>query len=94
MTPCDHYHSRIVQTMTTEWAYHVNKVETLVDDLQVLRTPISYHHAITMDKNKTIQLSQALNYICDENNKMAIRRNKYFMLKEMLCSALECGRRA
>ena len=37
-----------------------------------------------MDRNKTIQLHKTLNYIQEENNKMTIQRNKYFMLKELL----------
>ena len=37
-----------------------------------------------MDRNKTIQLHKTLNYIQEENNKMTIQRNKYFILKELL----------
>lgn len=36
-----------------------------------------------------IQLRKALNYIREENNKMAIRRNKYFMLKELFHTTTE-----
>ena len=42
-----------------------------------------------MDRNKTIQLHKTLNYIQEENNKMTIQRNKYFMLKELLHTTSE-----
>lgn len=74
--------------MTVEWDYCVNKLGTLVDDLQVLGAPIPCRCATTMDRNEIIQLRKALNYIWEKNNKMAIQRNRYFMLKELLYTTL------
>ena len=45
-----------------------------------------------MDRNETIQLCKTLNCIREENDRMTIWRNRYFILKELLHTATECGK--
>lgn len=93
ITPCDRNNDHIIQTIKREWDYHVNESEILVDDLQVLGALIPCRRAVTMHRNGMLEFCKALNCIREENNRMAIQRNKYFMLKELLSSVAECGRR-
>ena len=45
-----------------------------------------------MDRNRTIQLHKTLNCIREENSKMTIQRNKYFMLKGLFHTATKCAK--
>ena len=92
MTPCDCCNNKIVQTMTIEREHHINEGDTLINDLQVPRAPIQHRRMRTMDRNGTIQLCQALNYIHEENNRMTIQRNRYSMRKELFCTTSEHGK--
>ena len=75
--------------MIREWEYQVNEAKMLVEDFQVLGAPVPCCYEKMIDMNGTIQLCKTLNCIWEENNRMAIRRNRYFMLKELLHTTSE-----
>ena len=77
--------------MIREWEYQVNEAEMLVEDFLVLGALVPCCYAKMIDRNGTIQLCKKLNCIREENNRMAIRRNRYFMLKELFHTARKCG---
>ena len=66
--------------MIREWEYQVNEAEMLVEDFQVLGAPVPCCYAKMIDRNGTIQLCKTLNCIREENNRMAIQRNRYFIM--------------
>lgn len=79
----------IVTIMHKEWNYRVNQTETLVNDLTHLGAPLPKHHSTSMHCNNKMELRRAINMIREENNQMAIRRNRYYMLCEVHRQAKE-----
>ena len=91
MMLCNCYNDHRLETMIRELEYQVNEAKMLVEDFQVLGAPVPCCYAKMIDMNGTIQLCKTLNCIQEENNRMAIRRNRYFMLKELFHTARKCG---
>ena len=70
----------IVTIMHKEWNYRVNRTETLVNDLTHLGSPLPKRHSTSMHCNNKMELHREINMIQEENNRMGIRYNRYYML--------------
>lgn len=81
MTRHDPYNDVIVHVMQQEWTLRVNQAEVLREDLRFLGSPIPKRHAITFPCNSNSNLHKAINMIREENNRMAIRRDRYYMFR-------------
>ena len=88
-SPRDPLSEEIVTIMHKEWKYRVNQTETLVNDLTHLGAPLPKRHTTLMHCNNKMELHQAINMTREENNRMEIRHNRYYMLCEVHRQAKE-----
>ena len=64
-----------------EWAFRVNEAEIVVEQLRELGAPIVRRLALSMQRNNRSEYERAVKRIREENNRMFIRRSRYYMLK-------------
>ena len=92
MTPCDPYSDVIVHTMQWEWTFRVNQAEVLREDLRFLRSLIPKRHVMAFLLNTNSNQRKTINMIRQENNRMAIRCDRYYMLQNFRQIVEETGK--
>ena len=92
MTRHDPYNDVIVHVMQQEWTLRVNQAEVLREDLRFLGSPTPKRHAITFPWNTNSNLRKTINMIREENNRMTIRYDSYYMLQNFRQIAEEIGK--
>ena len=70
----------------------VEESTILVQQLNVLSVHVPRRKSLSAHQYDQISLSEALNKIREENNKMAIRKNRVIMLEEARNKALANGK--
>ena len=75
-----------------EWAFRVNEAEIVVEQLWELGAPIVRRLALSMQRNNHTEYERAVKRIREENNRMFIRRSRYYMLKLANNQASSMGR--
>ena len=85
--PDDYRHLRLSDPkeyyagLRREWVYRVNEAEVLVNQLRELGSRTVRRIAAAMERKNRFQYENALRCIREENNRMSLRRSRYYMLK-------------
>ena len=64
-----------------EWAFRVNESNVIVAQLCDLGAPIVRHLSLSMQRRNRSEYEFAVNRIREENNRMCIRRSRYYLLQ-------------
>lgn len=64
-----------------EWAFRLEEQEGLYNDLQELSSPVPHRRAIQMRRENKLDYERAVKRIRRENNRMLLRRCRYYMLQ-------------
>ena len=75
-----------------EWAFRVNEAEIVVEQLRELGAPIVRRLALSMQRNNRSEYERAVKRIREENNRMFIRRTRFYILKLATNQANAMGR--
>ena len=75
-----------------EWAFRVNEAEIVVEQLREFGAPIVRRLSLSMQRRNRAEYEVAVKRIREENNRMFIRRSRYYMLKLANNQATAMGR--
>ncbi|KAG5540933.1 hypothetical protein RHGRI_020980 [Rhododendron griersonianum] len=64
-----------------EWAFRLEEQEGLYNDLQELSSPVPHRRVIQMRRENKLDYERAVRRIRRENNRMLLRRCRYYMLQ-------------
>ena len=75
-----------------EWAFRVNESNVIVAQLRDLGAPIVRRSSLSMQRTNRSEYEIAVNRIREENNRMCIRRSRYYLLQLATNQATAMGR--
>ena len=75
-----------------EWAFRVNEAKLIVEQLHELGAPCVRRLSLSMQRRNRAEYEVAVKRIREENNRMFIRRSRYYMLKLANNQATAMGR--
>ena len=75
-----------------EWAFRVNESELIVEQLRELGAPCVRRSSLSMQRRNRSEYEVAVRRIREENNRMFIRRSRFYMLKLATNQANAMGR--